>query len=60
MILFDKGKYRKVDSHKIEQGSYNAVQKSSDADWPQRSLYSSMLSILKNLRHERWLSGFIK
>ena len=44
MILFDKGKYRKVDSHKIEQGSYNAVQKSSDADWPQRYTDTGLLN----------------
>ena len=37
MILLDKVKYRKVDCHKIQQGSYNAVGKSWGADCPQRS-----------------------
>ena len=36
MILFDKQKYRKDDSHKIQQESYNVVHKSWDADWPHR------------------------
>ena len=33
MVLFDKGKDKKFDSHKLQQGSYNADQKSWDTDW---------------------------